>query len=401
MKRWRRADRLITAGAGARRPSPGCWPSRGGRASGATRGSTCAPASATGAGSRSWRPTWPAASSSESFTRPGIDRFWSDNAPDHPVIMKTLYGLSWRAFHRCNCTGPTRGLHPIPVQRAPHHAAAVRARVDRVSLPGDPVRGAAGRRWSTGSRAHGCRRRAAAAAAVLTLAQPHYFFHAPIACFDAPITTMAFAVGFAYWKSLRSPRWGIAAGVLFGIALGVKHNAWLMPFFLVGHYLWMRRARLPARCASRGRRWRSSRCWCWGRSSSSLHWPWLWNAPVARTRAYVNRHLQHEHYNFEYLGLNWNNPPTTTERKLLRATAPFVQTGLTVPVTTLALAVAGRRRAGAPAARRAGGAGPDAGAIRRPPSRRPRNRAGCARAPTSIARPARSWRCRSWARWRC
>ena len=64
-------------------------------------------------------------------------------------------------------------------------------------------------------------RPAAVAAAVMTLAQPHYFFHAPIACFDAPITTMAFAVGFAYWKSLRDWRWGVAAGVLFGIALGV------------------------------------------------------------------------------------------------------------------------------------------------------------------------------------
>src|SRR5439155_23244908 len=82
-------------------------------------------------------------------------------------------------------------------------------------------------------------RPAAAAGAVLALAQPHYFFRAPIACFDAPITTMAFAVGFAYWKSLRDARWGIAAGAIFGIALGVKHNAWLMPFFLVGHYLWM------------------------------------------------------------------------------------------------------------------------------------------------------------------
>jgi len=84
-------------------------------------------------------------------------------------------------------------------------------------------------------------------AAVLTLAQPHYFFHAPISCFDAPITTMVFAVGFAYWKSLRSPRWGIIAGVLFGVSLGVKHNAWLMPIFLVGHYLWMRRGDLRAR----------------------------------------------------------------------------------------------------------------------------------------------------------
>src|SRR3954453_7299125 len=50
-----------------------------------------------------------------SFSAPVIDRYWSDNAPDHPVIMKTLFGLSWRAFPRCPCTGPARGLHPIPV----------------------------------------------------------------------------------------------------------------------------------------------------------------------------------------------------------------------------------------------------------------------------------------------
>jgi hypothetical protein len=84
-----------------------------------------------------------------------------------------------------------------------------------------------------------------------------------------------------------------------------------------------------------------------------LHWPWLWSAPIERTRAYLNRHLQHEHYNFEYLGRNWNQPPTETGLKLLRATAPFVETGLTVPVTTLALAACGalalaRRRRGDP-----------------------------------------------------
>jgi hypothetical protein len=84
-----------------------------------------------------------------------------------------------------------------------------------------------------------------------------------------------------------------------------------------------------------------------------LHWPWLWVAPVARTQAYLHRHLAHEHYNFEYAGLNWNNPPTTIARKVIRATAPFVETGLTVPVTTLALAAIGawalaRRRRNAP-----------------------------------------------------
>ncbi len=36
----------------------------------------------------------------------------------------------------------------------------------------------------------------AAVAGVLALAQPHYFFHAQIAAFDAPITVMAVAVGY-------------------------------------------------------------------------------------------------------------------------------------------------------------------------------------------------------------
>jgi hypothetical protein len=296
----------------------------------------------------------------DSFAQAAIDRYWSDNAPDHPVVMKTLYGLSWRAFHRCNCTGPTRALHPIPV-KGRHVTLPLFAR-DSTAFRFPAIVFAAllvamvyrfARGWLPPP--------VAAAAAVLTLAQPHYFFHAPIACFDAPITTMAFAVGFAYWKSLRSARWGIAAGVLFGIALGVKHNAWLMPIFLVGHYLWMRRRDFAA--------FRIPRpplafvaMLVLGPIIFYAHWPWLWAAPVARTKAYVNRHLLHEHYNFEYLGLNFNNPPKTTERKLVRATAPVVETGLTVPVTTLALAVLGgivlaRRRRGEPLA--AGGVDPE------------------------------------------
>jgi hypothetical protein len=299
-----------------------------------------------------------------SFSAPVIDRSWSDNAPDHPVIMKTLYGLSWRAFHRCHCTGPTRALHPIAV-KGRHITLPLFAR-ESTAFRFPAILFAAllvamvyrfARAWLP--------RPAAAAAAALTLAQPHYFFHAPIACFDAPITTMAFAVGFAYWKSLRDPRWGIWAGVLFGIALGVKHNAWLMPFFLVCHYLWMRRGDLRARRLPRPPLAFVAML-VLGPIIFYAHWPWLWNAPGARTRAYVNRHLQHEHYNFEYLGLNWNNPPTTTARKLIRATAPFVETGLAVPVTTLALAAVGvlvlvRRRRGQPVGDGGPAEGPAAG----------------------------------------
>jgi hypothetical protein len=116
-------------------------------------------------------------------------------------------------------------------------------------------------------------------------------------------------------------------------------------------------------------------------------WPWLWHAPVERTRAWVQRHMQHEHYNFEYLGRNWNLPPKEPRLKALRATFPFVSTLFTLPVTTLALAAVGtvvflRRR-------------------RRPGDRRmfcwtmpppPCDRRGCGRGAMSIARLASSWR---------
>jgi hypothetical protein len=179
---------------------------------------------------------------------------------------------------------------------------------------------------------------------VLSVAQPHYFFHAQISAFDAPITVMAVAVGLCYWKALRSPRWALIAGVVFGIALGVKHNAWLMPVFLLGHYAWIRRHDL---IGGRGRRrippvplvFLSMAVL--GPIVFFLHWPKLWNSPVIHTRWYVQRHMQHEHYNLEYLGRNWNLPPKQWDRKLLRMSFPFVSTALTVPATTLALAGAG------------------------------------------------------------
>ena len=240
---------------------------------------------------------------------------------------------------------------------------------------------------------------------MLSVAQPHYFFHAQIAAFDAPITVMAVAVGLCYWKALRSPRWALITGVVFGIALGVKHNAWLMPIFLVGHYLWMRRHDL---IGGRGRRRRIPpvplvflSMAVLGPLVFFLHWPKLWVHPVVHTRWYVQRHTQHEHYNFEYLGRNWNNPPKEWDRKLVRATFPFVSTAFTVPATTLALALAGaalmvrraRRRSKDPAARRS-----DVAA--RPAAARDTRAPGCARPPTWIARRGRSCSCRCWGRWR-
>jgi Dolichyl-phosphate-mannose-protein mannosyltransferase len=287
------------------------------------------------------------------FSRAVVDSYWGDNH-EHPPLMKTLYGLSWRLFHRCDCVGPKQGLHPIAIH-GKHRTLPLFSRESTafrfpaILLAGLGV-----------ALVYGFARRlvgpwAAAGAAVLSVAQPHYFFHAQISCFDVPIAVMALLVGWAYWKSLRSPRWGILCGVFYGLALATKHNAWLIPCFLLVHYLWMRRGdflrlrppRIPLAFVSMA---------SLGPLVLFALWPWLWHSPVPRVREWMQRHAQHEHYNFEYLGRNWNlpPPPAQTGRWLLRATFPFVSAGFTVPVTTLALAAAGavvlarRRRRDAP-----------------------------------------------------
>ena len=286
------------------------------------------------------------------FTRGAVDGVWGDNH-EHPPLMKVLFGLSWRLFHTCKCTGPERGLHPIPITGRHITLPLFKRESSAFRFPAILLAGlgVAIVYWLA---RRVLRPMPAAVAAVLSVAQPHYFFHAQIACFDVPITVMAALVALAYWKSLRSPRWGILCGVFWGLALATKHNAWLFPVFLLAHYLWIRRGdfrrlrlpRVPLAFVSMA---------TLGPLVLFVLWPWLWHSPVQRTRGWVERHMQHEHYNFEYLGRNWNLPPKETSLKLLRVTFPFVSTVFSLPVTTMALAAVGvgvfvrrRKRPGEP-----------------------------------------------------
>src|SRR5690606_5594988 len=63
-------------------------------------------------------------------------------------------------------------------------------------------------------------------------------------------------------------------------------------------------------------------------------WPWLWFETFAHAKDWILFHVKHVHYNFEYLGENWNAPRFPWHVAL-------VTTLFTVPVTTLAAAVAG------------------------------------------------------------
>ena len=130
--------------------------------------------------------------------------------------------------------GPDARAAPASRSRAAHHAAAVRARIDRLSIPRHPVRGAADRDGLSSSRAGSCRGRR----------QPR----AP--CWRSPSRTTS-STRPSPASTRRSPPWrspsasptgsrcaaragGSPAASIFGVALGTKHNAWLMPIFLAG-----------------------------------------------------------------------------------------------------------------------------------------------------------------------
>jgi len=247
----------------------------------------------------------------KSFTRASVDRWFSYNH-EHPALMKTLFGASNRAF--------MQRIGPEPALRLPTHILSA-AMIAVVFLFGLGL-------WG---------RRAGFVAAALTLGAPRLFFDAQLACFDAPIAAFWVFVVYAYLRALgsgpRDRRWAWRAGVLLGLALATKHNAFFLPPLLVLHYLYVHRDRL-----AKFRLPAIPRVFIWMAILGPLVylacWPWLWFSTVARFKEYVAFHVNHVYYNMEYLGTNYNKPP-------FPLSFPYVMTALTLPVTTLALALYG------------------------------------------------------------
>lgn len=235
----------------------------------------------------------------------------TDNNREHPPLGKTLFGLSHRVLHGA------LGVDEVTAFRAPSavlHGVLVYLVFAMVIAI-----------WGTLE---------ATLAALLVAFLPRALFHASLAAFDAPTMTLWFATVYAYWRCLDGRRWPWQVGVCFGLALATKHTALLLPAALGLHYLI-----LGVRTAG----WRRAITHQW-RIIASLAvlapltlvalWPWLWFQPLAHVRDWLVFHLTHVHYNFEYLGANWNAPRFPWHVAL-------VTTLVTVPVVTLAGAVTG------------------------------------------------------------
>jgi len=266
----------------------------------------------------------------------------TDNNREHPPLMKTLFGLSERLLH--DRLGVASEVSAYRLPTAALHALLVAL----VFLMTQALWG-----WAEGF-----------VAALLLLFLPRLFFHAGLACFDAPITALWFATVYAWWRALSSRPWMWAVGVVFGLALATKHNALILPGAIGIHYLIVaarsQRERWRARVRAAGTRsvpgliagvigasvgalaagaWRRRPVAILsfavlGPATLFALWPWLWFDTAEHVRAWIAFHLHHVHYNFEYLGRNWNHPPFPWH-------VAVVTTLLTVPAATLAAAAVG------------------------------------------------------------
>ncbi|HWN68109.1 MAG TPA: glycosyltransferase family 39 protein, partial [Haliangium sp.] len=267
----------------------------------------------------------------------------TDGNREHPPLMKTLFGLSERLVHRKLQWTDRTSAYRLP-SAVMHGVLIALMYWFAASLWGEAV---------------------GLLAALLLLLMPRGLFHAGLATFDGAVVTMWVAVLFSYWRALGSRRWCLGLGIVYGLALATKHNALLLPAALVPHYLWVsfQRGRAlagdqagapagdQASPASRGRRVRRWLGWIWRGALAQRPlmfpalcvlgplvlialWPWLWFETFGHAAAWVRFHLQHVHYNFEYLGTNWNAPPYPWH-------VPVVTTLLTVPVVTTLAALLG------------------------------------------------------------
>jgi len=248
----------------------------------------------------------------EALERAVIDKYWSYNH-EHPSLIKSLFALSWLGLH----------------QKWKVFADASYA----FRLPGMILSGVAV--WVTylfGARVVG--RRAGLVAAILLVLMPRVFFHAHLACFDIPVVAMWTLCIYVYHRSLErgGVGWALAAGVVFGLTLETKHNAWILPAVFLSHAVFV--------VVSHGRkRWKTPLL----RVLLSLGvmavvgplvfwvlWPWMWHDTPARLQEYLNFHFNHVYYNMEFLGKNYFEAPSP------RGYMPLMLVG-TVPTITLLL----------------------------------------------------------------
>ena len=153
---------------------------------------------------------------SAAVTPEAVQRGWEYNH-EHPSLVKSTFALMWIAQQRWE-------LFELP---------SMAYRFGGMLSGGLLL-------WLIyifGARAYG--RQAGIFAAFAFALMPRVFYHSQLDCFDIPIALALTAVAYCWWRSLTDWRWALVAGVVFGLALETKHNAWTLPAILWVHWVFV------------------------------------------------------------------------------------------------------------------------------------------------------------------
>ena len=253
----------------------------------------------------------------KALERTSIDPIWQNNH-EHPALMKSLFAISHTLLHdRFKVFEDDSTAFRFPGMLMMGLALFVT--------------------YLFAARAYS--RRAGVIAAIALGLMPRVFYHAHLACFDVPIMAMWTTCIYIYWRSEKEGglSWALLAGIVYGLTLETKHNAWMLPAVFLPHALLVH-GRAMSRHAAKSSRIPIPTSLVamvvLGPAIFILLWPWLWNDTLPRIQEYVNFHVHHDYYNIEFLGQTYFGPPSP------RSYMP-VMIAATVPTISLVLFAVG------------------------------------------------------------
>lgn len=235
------------------------------------------------------------------FDRESIDEYWEDLS-EHPSLQKFLAGLALRAFK-----DPQKHLRAMRLPSAVMFGAALGLLYMLARRAWGPVPGLV--------------------TAVIFATMPRIFGHAHLAGLETPLNCMMLLLIFCFLRGLDSRTWAVLTGVVFGLLLATKINAFFVPVPLV---LW---AHVYAH-----RRYTNNlfAMLTLGPIIFVLAWPWLWHDSAQRILGYLSFHAHHQLTRLYFMGRVWGaggpNAPWFY---------PLNITAVTLPLTALALSLLG------------------------------------------------------------